>query len=216
MSFKPWCCFLYLILNCQSVSDETSSLIAVIIWNAGYSNYITQVSLQSCHHFDPGGTLKTFSSVKGLCAGKKNLFFTMENDGYHTRYFKELLHLLKPQCRSEDCFSNKATRLEPILVKSNHKVIGGVLTTKHFKTALDYDRLSTTNFTNTNYLILPNHGQKKFLNLERLNQLAQFKMVITGNKSRSMEHHEETEKKFFKIGKRIILKKIWGHLIFLR
>ncbi len=63
-------------------------------------------------------------------------------------------------------------------------------------------------------LLLPNHGQPKFLTKERIKYLSKFNMVIAGSQSKKFENHKTTESKFLRAQKPLILKNQWGHLVF--
>lgn len=193
------------------------SLNALIVWNTGYSQFISLITNEHCNHIDPGGTLKTSHSfVLKYCSSKENFWIKLHNDRFHTNFVRSFkkLHLkeLKP-------FAFKASHKRLLLSPTEsfpYFHFHGLLSFGHLeKQALENIFLNPdTSIYNSEYLILPNHGQPKFLNQELIQTMKRFKMRISGSQSRNYRHHQSTEKKFQKMNVPIVYKNIWGHLIF--
>lgn len=178
----------------------------LIVWNLGYSNYITSVSPTECIHIDPGGTLKfPFKTIESLCALKKNKSLQLHKDRYHNSYLKFLR-----RWGAEDVEAATLTNEVTYFYEQQLLSFGHLNKEQIENVFLDHDLLF-----NSKYLILPNHGQPQNLTSEILKSFSNYKMVITGSQSRSYLHHNKTDTKFLKENQRpLIHKTVWGHLIF--
>ncbi len=201
-----------------------------ILWNTGYSQFQTQVTDHYCLHLDPGGTIYfPVQLIYKLCNNKKNIYFALHNDRYHTNF----IHLLKKidqnliELKIDEYGMSNSLKIktlpdakDPKLVfifkiSKNHILIStGHLEKDNLTDFLNLNLASDLSSETTQSLILSNHGQPKFLTKEKVLHLSKFKMLISGSQSRKYKNHPSTETKFLKINSPLILKNKWGHLIF--
>ncbi len=175
-----------------------------IIWNTGYSNFITIVASSKCQHIDPGGTLRFPKTIYKFCLEKTNLTTVLHNDRYHTNFQRNLRPL-------------KAKELvKPIEIGPYKVFVHRDLTSLgHLdRQGLDYFFRYAKVLNTTNYILLPNHGQPKHITSELIPNFRRFKMRISGSQSRTYLNHLATAMKFQKAQLPIIYKNVWGHLIF--
>ncbi len=67
----------------SSLIQETSSRNYFVIWNVGQGQWLTQVSAQSCLHFDFGGEFFPLQKARTLCHNKDNMLFLSHWDWDH-------------------------------------------------------------------------------------------------------------------------------------
>lgn len=187
----------------------------LVLWNAGYSNYLSHVSDHKCLHLDPGGTLRfPKSKINMLCALKENSLIFLHLDHFHTKYTKFLKKntLLKIQTEKSN---EEDLELHQKKFGFKYFKMGPIDSFGHLtKTNIESIFLRKTKGRLGDYLILPNHGQPKFLSKEVISKFKAYKMVISGSQSRKYKHHLITEAKFLKNKIPIVYKNVWGHLFF--
>lgn len=187
-----------------------------IVWNTGYSNFITFMDIDGCTHIDPGGTL-TFpiQAIYNICAHQNNSWHFLHKDRFHSNYtrylqkLKKLLDFTKSQ-NSVNLDSIVKETFDLSYIKKNKILSLGHLDKKQLECVF---KTNTLNFK-TDYLIMPNHGQHQYLNQDLIQYFKSYKMRISGSESKIYGNHKTTKIKFDKIKAPIVYKNIWGHLYF--
>lgn len=186
----------------------------LILWNTGYSQFQTLVTEHSCLHMDPGGTLRfPKQHIYKLCRGLKNRVVYLHNDRYHTNFINSLTSM-------DDKLKDKIESIQELgvltnQISENHTLISpSHFDRQDFKFKLEPQIRDKKREYQS--LILPNHGQTKYLNRNNVLKMTKYLMLISGSQSRTYEAHKSTEKKFTRIKKPLVLKTQWGHLIFER
>ncbi len=75
---------IFLLIFSASRTGNMSKRHYFIIWNVGQGQWVTQVSAQSCLHFDMGGgEFFPWTKIHQQCASKNNLIFLSHADDDH-------------------------------------------------------------------------------------------------------------------------------------
>lgn len=199
--------FILLLSSPRHIYEE-KQLEAYILWNTGYSNYLTVISANRCRHLEPGGTLVFPKIINKLCAGKQNTWSSSELDRFHTSYKYNLEKIGAYRVKLNLSNDKKGYNyfIQKNILITGHLNKLGIQSLFHNKNKRLFK----------NYLVLPNHGQPKHLNKDIVQVISKFRMRIAGSQSRKYQHHIKTQKKFQNLNIPVIYKPVWGHLIFMQ
>lgn len=208
LSFKTMtiCVALVFILLKPQSSSFYIHFEGLILWNAGYSNFMTKVDAQSCLHSDPGGTLGFPPSLIALCSEKENRFILLHEDRYHTSFQRNLQQLGATESKEFSEFHNIKFYIAQSLLSIGHLDRANL--------AVIFNRADL--LQSVQYLMLPNHGQSQFLRPSQIHHYKNFKMIISGSQSRKYSPHTKTQQIFSKFNLPLVFKSTWGHLVFYR
>ncbi len=208
--------FSFILISPRQLSSD-SNIQGYFLWNTGYSNFMTKVTPQRCRHIDPGGTLLFPEAIYTLCAGRQNIWAITEPDRFHKSYNNKMRSLGATEFKLKRHGAAKRLKPDQVTAKKKQEYFKeeNFYIPNHLnKDSMNFlfNRKNRKDFSD--YLVLPNHGQPKYLNQDIIRALSSFKMRIAGSQSRTYHHHLKTQKKFQKLNLPVVYKNIWGHLFF--
>jgi hypothetical protein len=209
----------------------------IILWNTGYSNFSTYVSRHNCLHLDPGGTLILPKKIiHKLCSLKLNSILILHSDRFHEKYISHLNKIsefyktqiysltqrkttaanqnINSVIKDENYYKNQIKLFQ----KTHGYYFFSLGQIEHYghltKQSMNKVFIQIPKTSSVKYLLLPNHGQPKYLTNQIISKFKRYKMLISGSQSRSYKNHPKTEAKFLTKKIPIVYKNIWGHLVF--
>ncbi len=228
---------IFVLLVPQSISGEPEPD-SMVIWNVGQGLWVTQVTTNTCVHYDMGGEIAPLHRARILCQKKKNLLYLSHWDFDHYRFVAQFQRQVAELClvrappmprKIHSRFLVKACQQHDSRTRALWTLASGKTQNEQSfvyyhtqqKILLPGDspmsqekfwRNRVSPFTKT--LILGHHGSRTSTSQKLLHRLTRTRLAIASARKKKYNHpHPEVAYRLRKFGISLISTQDWGNII---